>query len=101
MISRRNFFQDSLAVVSAGIAVPSIFAKAVAAASEQNYGVSTNGKTVVVIQMAGGVDGLNTVIPYNDPAYHDNRKAIAARENEQLIIDDRIAFDGSLAKMKE
>ena len=32
---------------------------------------------IVVLQLTGGNDYFNTVIPYNDPLYYDNRPAVA------------------------
>src|SRR5712691_1533597 len=101
MIGRRDFIQQGLAVVSMGAAVPSVFSKAVVAAAEQNHQGSLSGKTLIVVQLAGGVDGLNTVLPYRDPAYRQNRTAIAIKESDMLVLDDRIAFHPGLEKMKE
>jgi uncharacterized protein (DUF1501 family) len=99
MISRRNFLKESLAVVSLGLGVPSVFGKAaVAAAAENSAGV---GRTLIVVQLAGGVDGLNTVIPYTDPAYRRARPGIAIPRNEMLTLGDQFAFHPSLAQMKE
>jgi uncharacterized protein (DUF1501 family) len=101
MLSRRDFIQQSLAVVSLGLAVPSVFSKAVVAAAEEASVRSVSGKTLIVVQMAGGLDGLSTVIPYKDAAYRQNRQALAVPENEMLILNDRAAFHPSFAKMKD
>lgn len=101
MISRRDFVQQGLAVVSLGLAVPSVFSKAVAAAAEESSAASVSGKTLIVVQMAGGVDGLNTVIPFTNPAYRQNRQALAVAEKDMLPVDDRIAFHPSFAKVKD
>lgn len=101
MLSRRDFIQDSLAVVSMGLAVPSIFSKAVVAAAEESAAPSVSGKTLIVVQMAGGVDGINTVIPYRDTNYRQNRSVLAVPEREMLVINERIAFHPSLAKLKD
>ena len=100
MISRRGFLQNS-AVVSLGLAIPGIFSKAVGVAAEEKADKSMSGKTLVVIQMAGGVDGLNTVIPYTDPVYRDLRRGVGIPENEMLVVDDRIAFHPSFGRMRE
>jgi uncharacterized protein (DUF1501 family) len=100
MISRRNLLQQSLAVVSLGMAVPSVFSKAVVAAAEEKS-ASVAGKTLVVVQMGGGVDGLNTVIPYRDPLYRSSRPALAIPEAEVLPIDERIAFHPAWPGMKQ
>ena len=100
MISRRNFLQG-LSVVSLGLGVPSVFSKAVVASAEEIASVSLAGKTLVVLQMAGGVDSLNTVIPYTDAAYRANRSSLAVAEEEMLVVDDRVAFHPSLARLKD
>jgi uncharacterized protein (DUF1501 family) len=101
MISRRDFIQQSLAVVSLGLSVPSVFSRAVAAAAEEASVPSVSGKTLVVVQLAGGADGLSTVIPYKDPAYRQNRQVLGIAEEQMLVVNDRVAFHPSLAGMKE
>jgi len=100
MINRRDLIKQSLAVVSLGVAVPGVFGRAVIAAAEEKNGRSANGKTLVVVQLAGGVDGLNTVVPYTDTAYRSNRPNLGVPEQELLPINDRIAFHPAFAEMK-
>ncbi len=100
MINRRKFLSQSLAVVSLGLTVPSVFGKAVVAAAEETQSLSVSGKTLVVIQMAGGYDGLNMVIPYQDPVYRDLRSTLGIPESDQLIVDDRVAFHPAMSSMK-
>ena len=38
--------------------------------------MATNDPCVVVLQLTGGNDYLNTIIPYNNPLYRDNRPAV-------------------------
>ena len=55
---------------------------------------------LVVLQLSGGNDYLNTVIPYTDSLYRDARKAVAIPEDQVLAIDgipDRVA-DSSVLK---
>ena len=44
---------------------------------------------LVLVTLYGGNDGLNTVIPYADPAYHDARPDLAYAAGEVLQLDDR------------
>ena len=101
MISRRSFLKDSLAVVSLGLAVPGVFSRAVVAAASENASATLTGKTLVVVQLAGGVDGLNTVIPYRDPAYRELRRTLAIPEEDALVLDDHAALHPALAGFKE
>jgi uncharacterized protein (DUF1501 family) len=101
MISRRNFLKESLAVVSLGVAIPSVFGRAVVAASAERGSAPSLGKTLIIVQLAGGVDGLNTVIPYQDAEYRRLRRSLSVPDNQMIAIDDRYAFHSSFAKMKE
>ena len=42
---------------------------------------------IVVLQLTGGNDYLNTVIPYNNPLYRDNRKAVGIPDNQIMHLD--------------
>jgi uncharacterized protein (DUF1501 family) len=50
--------------------------------------------------MAGGNDGLNTVIPYTDGVYLQNRKNTSIPEDQSLKLDDRFAFHPAMGGMK-
>ena len=55
---------------------------------------STTGRTLVVVEMGGGNDGLNTVVPHADPRYHDLRGDLAI--TEPLPLDDEIGLHPAL-----
>jgi uncharacterized protein (DUF1501 family) len=98
MISRRHFLTQGLSVVSLGVALPGVFAKAALAAAAE--GSAGSKRTLVVVQLAGGVDGLASVIPYSDPAYRDARAGFSVAEEEMIVVDKRVAFHPSLAALK-
>ncbi len=56
---------------------------------------------LVLVQLAGGNDGLNTVVPYADPQYRRLRPTLALPENEMLTIDRQFALHGACAQMHE
>ena len=56
---------------------------------------------LVVLQLTGGNDYLNTVIPYNNPLYQDNRKAVGIPESQILAFDNEFGFPSYLAPMKK
>lgn len=101
MVTRRRFIEQGIAVVSLGLAVPSVFSRALIAAAEENGSSSLGHKTLIVVQLQGGLDGMNAVIPYSDGAYHDNRPTLAIKREEMLVVNDRIAFHPSMAPMKD
>ena len=55
---------------------------------------------VVVLQLTGGNDYMNTVIPYTDPRYRDNRPAVGVAEDRVLPISDKIGFHPEMGPMK-
>lgn len=55
---------------------------------------------LVVVQLSGGNDYLNTVVPYADSRYYDYRPTIGLREDGILPLDDRVGLHASLAPVK-
>ena len=55
---------------------------------------------LVVLQMAGGNDGLNTVVPYNNDDYHRSRPRIGLQAKDILKINDSIGLHPGLAGFK-
>ena len=56
---------------------------------------------VVVLQLTGGNDYFNTIIPYTDPLYYDNRPVVKYPEDEIIKIDDKIGMAPSMGPLKE
>ena len=57
-------------------------------------------KSVVVLQLSGGNDALNTVIPYADQNYYDNRQYLGIPENEVLHLDDKLGLNPAMGPIK-
>src|SRR5919202_3272313 len=114
MLSRRIFIQDGFKVVSLGLALPHIFTRAVEAAGAEagrepsalrGAGESASNdplakRTLIVVQMAGGNDGLNTVVPYADGTYYQNRKNLGIPADQVLPLDDRFGLHPAMGGMK-
>ena len=62
---------------------------------------STKDPVLVVIQLSGANDYMNTVIPYADPLYYDFRPVVSIPQNEVVPIDGQLAFHPSLSPLKE
>ena len=56
---------------------------------------------LVVLELTGANDYLNTIVPYSDPLYWDNRKRVNIGEDQLLIIDDELAFRSDTEPLKE
>jgi uncharacterized protein (DUF1501 family) len=60
-----------------------------------------NGHILVVVQIAGGNDGLNTVVPITDGRYYDARPGLAIAPEQALPLDGSTGFHPSLGPLKE
>jgi uncharacterized protein (DUF1501 family) len=104
-VSRRAFMKGGFTVVSVGMAMPSIFSRAVEAAGVSSTAGATfqdNGKTLIVIQMAGGNDGINTVIPFNDPQLPKVRTTLTQPESQLSVkLNDKLGLHSALAPLKD
>ena len=59
-----------------------------------------DGTILVVLQMAGGNDGLNMVVPYADDAYHRARPRLGLAADKVLKIDNYAGLNGKLTGLK-
>ena len=56
---------------------------------------------LVVLQLSGGNDALNTVIPYGDPLYADNRPSVRVPDDQVLKINDYVGLNPNMGPMKQ
>ena len=56
---------------------------------------------VVVLQLTGGNDYYNTIIPYNDPLYQDNRPNVKYPTDEIIKINDNLGMMPNMGPIKE
>ena len=64
-------------------------------------GKSASDTILVVCQLSGGNDGLNTVVPYAQKAYYDLRPTVGIKEGDVLKLDDEVGLHPSLAGLHE
>lgn len=103
-MSRREFIVKGTALFATlGLGGSFLFSKtgqplhAESAASSET--VSADPTVLVVIQLTGGNDGINTLIPYGLGGYYDARPTLALKENEVLDIDGKVGLHPSLQGM--
>jgi uncharacterized protein (DUF1501 family) len=62
---------------------------------------NTKAPILVVLQLSGGNDCLNTVIPYSNPLYRDNRPKVGIPEDQVLAIDNSIGLHPTMGPIKK
>src|SRR5687767_98269 len=98
MKSRRDFLKQSMLATAGTMLVPN-FLKAL---EKPVYGLDQNSnKILVVIQLSGGNDGLNTIVPYRNDLYYQYRPVLAIPKEKVLRATDELGFHPSLAKLKD
>ena len=58
-------------------------------------------KSIVVLQLSGGNDYLNTVIPYSDGLYYDNRPVVGIHEDRVIKLDDKAGLHPEMGPLKK
>ncbi len=100
MLDRRGFINSALVGVAAGIYMPNVFVRALgtALADGSRVALSDGGnRTLIVVQLAGGNDGLNTVVPYRDGRYYSARPTLAVRPETVLALSGELGLNPALA----
>lgn len=95
LTDRRTVLRAGLCGLGVGAALrtPPLFAQA---ASRLAAEAAADGRILVVLELSGGNDGLNTLVPYGDDAYYRHRPSIGIRKEELLPIDDHFGFSGGM-----
>lgn len=92
MTNRRDFLKLSALAVAATTGMPGFLARAAAQAQTSGGGV----KTLVVVQLTGGNDGLNTLVPYSNGAYYAARPNIAIPKKDVLTLTPDLGMHPAL-----
>lgn len=70
-------------------------------AAARNSVMPVTGKKLVVIQLSGGNDGLNTIVPYTNDIYYQNRPTIAISKENVLKLNDSLGINNVMSGFKE
>ncbi|PYQ97942.1 MAG: hypothetical protein DMF95_07500 [Acidobacteria bacterium] len=98
--SRRDFLVRGLYGIGVGAGLPLVLSRTSAALAAQALeGTSVEKhpeRILVVIELAGGNDGLNTVVPYGDPAYYRARPKLGIKDRSVLKAAEGFGFHPSM-----
>jgi uncharacterized protein (DUF1501 family) len=98
MSTRREFLAQGTAaatLLATGATLPSFLTRTAHAAVGQHAD-----SILVVVQMTGGNDGLNTVVPFRDDAYHQARPTLRVQPKQVLKLNDEVGLHPEMAGMK-
>jgi uncharacterized protein (DUF1501 family) len=95
MLSRRQFMQHSSSLISLSPLVPTMLCRAAQAVTPE-----ADAKVLVVIQLDGGNDGINTVVPYGDDGYAKARVKLRLETRELHKLNDLVALHPQMRSAK-
>ena len=97
MLTRRDVLTRTLrgsSLVALGSVVPQFVSRTAHAAPAGNDNI------LVVVEMAGGNDGINTVIPYADDLYHKARPTLRQTKQQVIRLDDHVGLHSGMTGLK-
>lgn len=104
--TRRSFLRQSALGSALSVTVPSFLAatfdqlQAAEAAKATQAKTGRDERILVVVQLAGGNDGLNTLVPFADDDYHRARPKLGLKANQVLRLTDTAGLHAALAGFK-
>src|SRR5215470_4565207 len=97
-MARRDFLRAGFGSLAFGAA--GALARAPAWAQTAAAGPQQNDRILVVVELSGGNDGLNTVVPYGDDAYYRARPRIGIKPARLRKLDDHVGFQYTMAGLE-
>lgn len=101
-LTRRSFLTRGATLVAAGMSVPSFIAETARQAEQRSPFASTahaaGQRILVIVQLGGGADGLNMLVPYGDPAYAPARPQLTI--TNPLPINNYVGFHPSFTRLR-
>jgi uncharacterized protein (DUF1501 family) len=102
MKTRRDFLRSTVLGASAAWTVPMFVERTFGQLHQSSKDLAVQGVTgkddsiLVVLQLAGGNDGLNTLVPYSDDAYQKARPRLAKSKKEIIQLNDYVGLNNSM-----
>ena len=100
-MKRREFLKQA-AIIGGGATAFSLGGLPLKTFAKPFLNIKTfDGKILVILQLKGGNDGLNTVIPFEDDLYYTNRPSLAVSKNEVVKLNNLLGFNPNLQPLKQ
>ena len=96
MFTRRSMLKHS-SLIAFAPSVPMFLSRCAHAAAKSNG----HGRKLVIIQLDGGNDGINTVVPFADEGYAKHRKELRLAKDSLIKIDDQVGLHRSMRRAGE
>ena len=96
--NRREFLGMASTLLATTQTVPAFLTRTAWAAAGKG---PTNDRVLVVLQLTGGNDGLNTVVPFTDPVYRRLRPTLSLADAKLHKLDDRVGLHPSMEGVKK
>ena len=97
MLNRRSFLKKSALALAAGTTMPLVFRRGVAVAAERGILAPSARRVLIIVQLKGGNDGLNTIVPHTDDSYYDLRGDLALTPDQLIPLNDELGFHPNLS----
>jgi uncharacterized protein (DUF1501 family) len=99
-LTRRRLLNGGALLVASGFLAPSFVTRTALALDQAKAQAQASAKILVVLQLSGGNDGLNTVVPFADPGYAQLRPSLGVAD-QALRLTDQLGLHPNLAKVKD
>ena len=102
MKTRREFLRSTMLGASAAWTVPMFVERTFGQLHDAAKDLAVQPITgkddtiLVVLQLAGGNDGLNTLVPFADDAYHRSRPRIGKKEKDIIRLSDHVGLNAAM-----
>jgi uncharacterized protein (DUF1501 family) len=100
-MQRRDFIKN-FTLLSTSLSVPSFLVKGLRAAQDKGPARAglDSGRILVIVELAGGCDGLNTIVPFNNDSYYSHRPELAIPAAQVLPLDAYLGLHPSMIGLK-
>jgi uncharacterized protein (DUF1501 family) len=95
--NRRAFIRRGVTYVGAGLVAPRLLMGPSRGAARAG---TRGARLTVIVELNGGNDGLNTIVPYTESRYYSVRPRLALAESELLLINDELGMHPNLGGLK-